>query len=155
MVVISKDGGQLPESEILRPSCLIIEWDSFWQKIQGTLLTDEGFSLDVASERERALELTKANTYDLITLDLTLDSERRFYWGLQLLENLKASGHKIPPIIVVSGTTDIDVVIDVLNHYPVAYFARKHSFSQSAIRSEFREATFRIAAKASRRRMDS
>jgi len=145
---------QHPETET-HPKCLIIEPDPNWQSILTRLLTDEDFCVEVASDRETALEFFKTNTYDLISLDLTLDPERRFYWGSQLLEHLKTSGYKIPPVIIISGTENIDAVIDVFNHYPIEYFARKSHLYQSVTRRELREIILRIVAKAIRTRKES
>jgi DNA-binding response OmpR family regulator len=81
-----------------RCAVLIVEDDETLQDLIRTILTRHTTSIDVASDGERAIELLRANTYDIVILDLMLPKIN----GLIVADAL-ASLPSNPRLIVLSG----------------------------------------------------
>jgi CheY-like chemotaxis protein len=109
---------------------LIIESDRDWVDILAGILSSPSLALDITSvsRPEEALRELQTNAYDLVTLDLSLDTGKRFSWGQQLLADVRARGLEPPPIMVVSGTGGWEEVVTCINDYHdlVHHFARKN-----------------------------
>lgn len=109
--------------------CLIVEVDAIWVEILERSLQSLGVETHAVSRPEDAFAQLTGGNYDLVVVDLSLDLGKRFAWGTKLLADIKASNLNVPPIIIVSGTEEIDDVVDCINDYRhiVCYFARKIS----------------------------
>jgi DNA-binding response OmpR family regulator len=87
---------------------LIVEDDQFLREFYQELLTSEEYSIDTAEEGETALFKIQNNPYDLILLDIMLPKKD----GLQILNDLKVKGPKIPnTTIVVLTNLEQDLMI--------------------------------------------
>ena len=58
-------------------------------------LTDEGYSVDLAESGEKALEMVKQNTYDLVVLDIGMPDMD----GLETLGRMLSIDNKVPVIL--------------------------------------------------------
>ena len=59
------------------------------------VLTDEGYSVDLAESGEKALEMVKQNTYDLVVLDIGMPEMD----GLETLGRMLSIDNKMPVIL--------------------------------------------------------
>ena len=66
----------------------------------------EGHEVTVSDNAARALELLRTETFDLVLSDVVMPGKS----GLELLEDLKASGVKTP-IVLVSGQANIEMAV--------------------------------------------
>lgn len=109
---------------------LIIETDDGWVGYLNRALTQLGLDTKVVERYEDALKELQTGKYVLATLDLSLDQEKRYSWGKTLLATIKSQKLLVPPIVVVSGTGQIEDFVDCINNYRdyVTYFARKGPF---------------------------
>jgi len=69
-------------------------------------LEEEGYTIDVAYDGRRGLELLKEFTYDLLLLDLMIPEIS----GLDLLETIRSWGNKTPVLIITAKSSKEDVV---------------------------------------------
>lgn len=124
--------------------CLIVESDLIWQGILRRAI--EGikrftFEFTMAPEYTSALNSLLSDRFDLMLLDLSLspDVEKKQKWGRHLLVTLKTEDHAIPPTVVVSGKTEFDDILDLLNNFRAHIFhvAPKRTFQDVGRRQEF------------------
>jgi diguanylate cyclase (GGDEF)-like protein len=88
---------------------LIVDDDPDFQLVLKNCLKKEGYSCVSAVGVEEALESVRINAPDLVILDLGL----RRASGLAFLQNFASvvsSGERIPPVLVVSGHNDPEIV---------------------------------------------
>lgn len=88
---------------------LIVEDDPDFQSVLKNCLKKEGFSCLSAVSVEEALRQVGSSAPDLVILDLGL----RRASGLAFLMNLSkavSNGGKVPPVLVVSGHNDPEIV---------------------------------------------
>lgn len=69
-------------------------------------LESEGYVVDVAEDGDRALELARSNSPDLIVLDVMLPNKN----GLEVLHDLRAEGRIMPIIILSAKSNEVDKV---------------------------------------------
>lgn len=83
------------------PRILLVEDDESLRSMYYTILTKEGFSVELAGDGVDGLGKARAGGYDLVLLDLMMPNLN----GIGLLRLLKEEGPKIPlgPIIVLSN----------------------------------------------------
>lgn len=76
---------------------ILIAEDNFLNlKLMFDILTSQGFSVDVVSDGEAAIEKLKENDYDLFLLDLQMPKIS----GFDVLQKLKAEFNPIKTIVV-------------------------------------------------------
>jgi diguanylate cyclase (GGDEF)-like protein len=95
--------------EMSKRKILIVDDDPDFQSVLQNCLEKEGYSCIGAVGVREALERVRFSAPDLVILDLGL----RQASGLAFLQNLAksvSSGDKIPPVLVVSGHTDPEIV---------------------------------------------
>ncbi|MDO8518699.1 MAG: response regulator [Deltaproteobacteria bacterium] len=88
---------------------LIIEDDLHFQFAVQSCLKKEGYACTSVASVKEALERVRLSVPDLVILDLGL----RTASGMAFLQNLEdsvSSGEKIPPVLVVSGNSEPDIV---------------------------------------------
>lgn len=132
----------VPQSQ---KKCLIVEIDTTWQQIISRALEGvQGVTLKIstAPDFDTALQRLRAENFDLMFLDLSLDPEKAHKWGRDLLVSLSTAGNWIPPTIVVSGEAEFDDILDLMNNFRdyVFHFAPKQTFSNLVPRREFLKA---------------
>jgi MinD-like ATPase involved in chromosome partitioning or flagellar assembly/FixJ family two-component response regulator len=82
---------------------LVVEAVSSWQRLLERIITTRvGRSCDVVTTREDALSKLEKREYHLVVLNLNLSSQSygMGYEGLDILDFLKATGRKIPVLIL-------------------------------------------------------
>ena len=91
------------------PHILIVEDMPLIQFVTKTLLTDTGFSVDVASTGEEALAMFSAKKYDLIYMDIGLPGIDGYATTQAIRANEKNNHAKLTPIIALTGHGAVDV----------------------------------------------
>lgn len=74
---------------------LVAEDDPFLIKVMGTILEDEGLSVDRAHDGEEAIQKLRSNKYALVLLDLIMPLKT----GFEVLEEAKKMKIKTPILI--------------------------------------------------------
>ncbi len=69
-------------------------------------LEEEGYSVDVAQDGKKGLDLVGASAYDIVLLDLMIPEID----GLELLKRMRASGIDTPVLIITAKSSKEDVV---------------------------------------------
>jgi PAS domain S-box-containing protein len=99
------------QSQPLSGGCvLILEDDPGVASLQRKHLERAGYTVKVATRAEQALQIARSSTVHLALLDLRLDEHTT---GLDVYEEMKASGLAIPAILV-SAHADQDIAIRAL-----------------------------------------
>ncbi|MBF0104407.1 MAG: diguanylate cyclase [Deltaproteobacteria bacterium] len=97
------------KKDMSKQSILVVDDDPDFQLVLKCCLTKEGYScIGVASIKE-ALEAVRLHTPDLVILDLGLQRASGFAF-LQNFEKAILDGAKIPPVLVVSGYNDPEII---------------------------------------------
>lgn len=78
---------------------LIIEDDDFLRDFYNELLTSEGYTVDSAGDGLTGLDKVKQGGWNLILLDIMLPKKD----GLSILQDIKTSGQKFGPIIMLTN----------------------------------------------------
>lgn len=86
---------------------LIIEDDLSIQSGLKAFFESEGFEVGVANDGQEGIEMTKAFTPDVITLDLMLPKKS----GYDVCKELRAGGNNVPIIMLTSKTEEIDKIL--------------------------------------------
>jgi len=73
-------------------------------------LKEHGFKCTMAESGEKALELYKAESPDLILLDIKMPGID----GIEVISRIKASETSAPPIIVITATSQIDIAVKAM-----------------------------------------
>lgn len=97
--------------------CLVVESDSAWAGKLRRSLQSLHFEVDCVGDSETALRSLERQKYSLMTLDISLDNDKNWKWGKEFLATLRERELLPPPIIVVSGTSDVRDPIDCLNDF--------------------------------------
>ena len=79
---------------------LLLEDDIIFSEIIEDYLKSLNYTIKVVFDYDSAEELLYDNKYDLLLLDINIPGGN----GLDLLENLRSMGHKVPSIIITSFT---------------------------------------------------
>ena len=77
---------------------LVLEDDELFANTLEDFLEEEGFSIDIASDGEKCLDLNYEKNYDLYIFDINVPKIN----GLDLLEQLRSSGDETPVIFLTS-----------------------------------------------------
>ena len=85
---------------------LVVEDIALNQLLMRTLLEDFGFSMDIASNGKIAIEKLKANSYDIILMDLQMP-EMNGFEATEYIRNKMNS--QIPIIALTADVTTVDV----------------------------------------------
>lgn len=83
---------------------LIAEDDPFLIKVIGTLLEDEGLSVDRANDGDEAIKKLQTNKYNLVLLDLIMPGKT----GFEVLAEAKKMKTKTPILIFSNLSQDED-----------------------------------------------
>lgn len=78
---------------------MIVDDDPAITKYLDALFTDNGYETCIADDGKNAMDVFKANTPDLITLDLEMPEE----WGPRFFRKLSKTKDFTTPVIVISG----------------------------------------------------
>jgi DNA-binding response OmpR family regulator len=89
-----------------RMRVLVIEDNPSFAELMQQVLTEEGYTVDVAPGGAEGRALALGNQYDAIVLDLELPD----YNGLSLLQDLRREGSSTPIVVATVHDTDQEVV---------------------------------------------
>lgn len=109
----------LPQKRIL-----VVEDDAGVAKLLEVVLSEEGYSVDVALGGERAMELLGATPYDLVVLDLLMPKVS----GWDILEALKEKTiavKKAPRIIVLTAVSRSQTKEELKEQYRICDYLEK------------------------------
>jgi DNA-binding response OmpR family regulator len=81
---------------------LICEDNKLALKTLSVVLERDGFEADSAGDGNKAIDLLRANTYDLIVVDIHLP----FHSGLELIKYLRSDLKSKTPVLIVSAFSD-------------------------------------------------
>jgi CheY-like chemotaxis protein len=81
---------------------LVIDDEPDTRTFFSTLLEDHGYEVITAADGQAALEKTRSNKVDLITLDLSMPEMS----GLKFYREMRGEGEPHTPIIVISGVSE-------------------------------------------------
>jgi CheY-like chemotaxis protein len=86
--------------------------------------------------------------FDLLLLDLSLDPEKLYKFGREILVTLRSRMIPIPPTIVVSGSEDFENILELFNEFRdcVIRFVPKPAFQKLISRSDFNRSVSRALA---------
>jgi DNA-binding NtrC family response regulator len=103
------EAATLDTSNALGARILIIDDEAGIRDSLETLLTLEGFTVEMAPEGQSGLEMLTANEYDLLLLDLSMPGES----GIDLLPRIKRMRPELPVIMITAYGT-VGNVVDAL-----------------------------------------
>ncbi len=84
-------------------SILLVEGATSWQRLLSTMITSKtGKKCEVVDSLETALSALKERDYLLTILNLSISSEQVDYSGVEILDFLKATGRKMPVVVLIS-----------------------------------------------------
>lgn len=96
---------------IMKKKILIIEDEKMINYFLETRLKKEGFTVEIALNGQEALHKVYHETYDLILTDMMIPNIS----GIELIMRIKKSEHNASvPILVLSGLSSADLIVDVL-----------------------------------------
>lgn len=90
---------------------LIIDDDAEVRSLISGVLSDEGYSTNIAANEQEAISSVKANMPDLVFLDLWIGDDES--GGFKILDKLKNINSELP-IIIISGHGTIDIAINAM-----------------------------------------
>src|SRR5881392_827172 len=109
----------IPKTEIKRPKLLIADDDRSITEGLSAILRDEGFTVDIASDGQKALERLSADRYGVVLADLKMPKLD----GLQLLRELQRLG--IPTeCIIVTGQATVDSAVQAMREGAYDYIEK-------------------------------
>lgn len=121
----------MAEIDFSNQKALLIEDMAEARILQKKMLTDFGFKqIELAMKAESAIELLRANTYDVVLSDYNLGSGKD---GQQLLEEVRHS-NLIPntsTYLMVTAETSIEMVMGAIEYQPDGYISKP--FSQALL----------------------
>jgi CheY-like chemotaxis protein len=120
------------QSEVWR--VLAIDDEPNWQKRLKRILQEINCTVVTASSYDQAVHLLNTGSFDLVTIDLNLDTSTHYSDGFELVPRIKET-FRHTPIIVVTGTGDLDDQRRAFKEYNVFDFIQKSKLDFS----EFQE----------------
>jgi DNA-binding NtrC family response regulator len=88
---------------------LIIDDDRAFRVGTGALLTDEGYDVTAVESGEAGLAALEEDRFDLVLLDLRMEGMS----GLEVLEQVRAGGSRIP-VVMLTGYATVDTAVEAL-----------------------------------------
>jgi len=98
---------------------LIVEDDSFFREVFTDLLQEDGFSVEVASSGEDALEMIATREYQLVVTDLVMKDVS----GLDILSAVKRLDSTVD-VIMVTGHANVETAIFALKNGATDYLVK-------------------------------
>jgi DNA-binding NtrC family response regulator len=125
--------------ELIRGTVLVIEDEDNWVEIYQDILTEEGFSVQVARDFGRALGELRRGFFRAVVLDLCLGSrDGSNLYGVQLLESISDAGI---PALIITGYATPKLVKEIYREYGVFSIGEKRTFDSDEFRKLIKEAT--------------
>lgn len=86
-----------------RAAVLVVDDEPGIRELLGQVLSDEGFSVTAVASGEEALAAVSREVFDVVMLDIKLPGMD----GLEVLRQLKASGSRVP-VVMISGHATVE-----------------------------------------------
>ncbi len=93
--------------DVLKKKILIVDDDESIRKLLSRILLKAGYEVEAASGGREALEFLAKMNFNLIILDMDMPQMT----GIDVLANLKEENITNIPVLMLSGTTDVDQII--------------------------------------------
>lgn len=123
---------------------LVVEDDPSWQQILAEILSDSGFSVDLAGNLAEALPLIMENPHRMAVVDLSLAGlDHRNDDGLRVLTALRRHDPACRAVLL-TGFATVELAVSALTEYGAFNFLRKENFQ----RAQFRDLINRILTSA-------
>ncbi len=93
-----------------KQSILLVDDDQEFRKAMKKMFERSGYSVTLAADGQEALNILSEETFDLIISDLRMPNLN----GMQLMEELKKKGVKIP-VIFITAFGEVESYMDLMN----------------------------------------
>ena len=103
-----------------KTNILVIDDEKKYREVYSTLLTENGYSVDTASEAEEAIDILKNKRYNLVLLDLILSETN----GIKVLKKIKDKFGDTLEVIMVTGYGSIDSAVKAMKSGAFGYFIK-------------------------------
>jgi CheY-like chemotaxis protein len=107
---------------------LIVEDDVNWQKRLARIVREIDCMVDTADNYEQAEPLLSERAYNLVTVDLNLDTSTSYADGLELVRKIRQQYGTRIPIIIITGTGNLEEQRRAFKDYNVVDFIQKERF---------------------------
>lgn len=119
-----------------RPSILVVDDELLIRDLLYDFFKDHGWDISIAENGEKALEVLRARSIDLVLSDVKMPEMD----GLDLSRKLRESYPTIP-VVLMTGYPSVDSVIDALRNKVVDYIVKPFNINQlyKAVESHLKE----------------
>ena len=101
---------------------LVIDDEKKYREVYKTLLTENGYSVNTASDSKEAMTLLKNKKTNLVLLDLILPETN----GIEVLEKIKDKFGDTLEVIMVTGYGSIDSAVKAMKSGAFGYFVKSY-----------------------------
>jgi DNA-binding NtrC family response regulator len=109
----------------VQPSILVVDDELLIRDLLYDFFTGQGWSISVAENGERALEIVKRKQIDLVLTDIKMPEMD----GLSLTEELKRT-HPNIPVVLMTGCPSVDSAVTALHQRVVDYVIKPFNINQ-------------------------
>src|SRR6056297_1785527 len=106
--------------ESQKNNILVIDDEKKYREVYKTLLTENGYFVNTASEAEEAIGILKNKRYNLVLLDLILPETN----GIEVLKKIKDKFGDTLEVIMVTGYGSIDSAVKAMKSGAFGYFIK-------------------------------
>ncbi|MFI5251464.1 MAG: response regulator [Bacteroidota bacterium] len=92
-----------------RARILVVDDDESFRKLLSTTIRDEGYKVEDTDEAEKAIEMARAQTYDIVLLDVKMPVMS----GLEALKILKKES-PLTDYVMLTGVHDLSIAVDAV-----------------------------------------
>lgn len=114
---------------------LIVEDDGFISEVYITKITAEGFSVIMANDGEKALELTRSKNPDLILLDITIPKID----GIEFLKKIRSEEEVSDILVIVLTNSNEEEHLSQARELGVSEYLIKSHYTPSEVVLKIRE----------------
>ncbi|MBI2267143.1 MAG: response regulator [Armatimonadetes bacterium] len=111
-----------------RTKVLVVDDDRFVRQILQETLESEGYAVQTADNGQKVLDLLKDDEFEVVLTDMDMPQMD----GLTLISRLKEVRPDLP-VVVLSGTTDLDTVIEAMKRGASDYLVKDKDVSTTVI----------------------
>lgn len=120
------DEGPQPQPKPARPRrILIVDDEPTWQRRLSRILRELDCTVMTAGSYEQAEDMLDDVDFDLVTIDLNLDKATQYADGLELVLRLRETFGQRMPIIIITGTGNLEEQRRAFKDYGVFDFIQK------------------------------
>jgi DNA-binding NarL/FixJ family response regulator len=119
-------------SEIFTRLALVVEDDAGWRSLLSELLADAGYQVNTSASYGEALGQLQGQHYQLAIVDVSLASSLEPSENQDGFRLLNITNQSNIPTIVVSGSSDPDLIDRLFSEHQVFAFLEKQSFERKA-----------------------